>query len=679
MKFSKITHHLFLTAVFLLLNLASYSQTNPVIDSLKQALTTAKNDTTRCKALGLLIELLDETEWPVYNQQLSSICEKQLKEKTPFRLFYLKYMATALSNTGLSYENQGDAANAAEYYHKSLRIQEEIKDRDGISSTFYNLGGIYFNQNDNNKALEYYEKSLKKSEEICENCQEKQDRGGMAFALVNIGLVYQKKEDTVKALQYLNKSLQLMQELGNKQGSSFVLNCIGSFYYKYHNLPKALEFYTKSKDILEEIHDSYGMAFSYNNIASILFDQGKISEAEKFGLQSFKLSKELGFPSVLKFSSNTMSKIYSKTGNWKGAYEMQVLFKQMNDSIASESNRKASLYKDFQYRYEKKAAADSVKVVAERRVFDVQIKQEKTQRIASYIVILLVFVFSVFMYNRFRITNKQKKLIEIKEKETQQQKHIIEEKHREISDSINYAERIQRSFIATKELLDANLKDYFVLFKPKDVVSGDFYWGSNLPNHQFILTTADSTGHGVPGAIMSLLNITSLEKAIEHHSKPSEILNHARKIIIERLKKDGSQEGGKDGMDCSALVFDFENHKLQIAAAHNPVWIIRKKELMEIKGDKMPVGKHDRDQVSFTLHTIQLEPGDVVYTLTDGFADQFGGDEGKKFMSKNLRELLLANAHLPMESQKQLLETTFKNWLGNLEQVDDVTIIGVRV
>jgi serine phosphatase RsbU (regulator of sigma subunit) len=274
---------------------------------------------------------------------------------------------------------------------------------------------------------------------------------------------------------------------------------------------------------------------------------------------------------------------------------------------------------------------------------------------------------------------EEKKIVIEKNILVEAQKQLIEEKHKEITDSINYAERIQRSFIATKEILNENLKNYFVFFKPKDTVSGDFYWASKLNNGNFALATADSTGHGVPGAIMSLLNVTSLEKAIETETKPSNILNVTRKIIIERLKKDGSDEGGKDGMDASLTVYDFKNMKLIIAAANNPVWIMRGTEIIEIKPDKMPVGKHYKDDVSFTQQEVTLQAGDVVYTLTDGFPDQFGGVKGKKFMIKNLRNLLAANHQLSMQEQKDLLEETFTKWVGNLEQVDDVTIIGVRV
>ena len=293
-----------------------------------------------------------------------------------------------------------------------------------------------------------------------------------------------------------------------------------------------------------------------------------------------------------------------------------------------------------------------------------------------------------------RVIKKQKTVIEVKEKETQEQKHIIEEKHKEITDSINYAERIQRSFLATQSHLDINLNtgiaqaslvegvnesNYFILFRPKDVVSGDFYWSATLNNGDFAFATADSTGHGVPGAIMSLLNITSLEKAIETETSPDKILSATRKTIIERLKKDGSLDGGKDGMDCSLCVYDFKNMKLRASSANNPLWIMRGSEIIEIKPDKMPVGKHDKQGTSFTMHEIDIQKGDIVYTLTDGFPDQFGGSRGKKFMSKNLRELLAQNTHLHMNKQKELLERTFKDWVGDLEQVDDVTVVGIKI
>jgi len=299
-----------------------------------------------------------------------------------------------------------------------------------------------------------------------------------------------------------------------------------------------------------------------------------------------------------------------------------------------------------------------------------------------YISCFVLLLYLLFRWRTRSLRERQKQLektVEDRTQELKQEKEIVEEKHKEITDSINYAERIQRSFLATRETLDEHLRDYFVFFKPKDIVSGDFYWASQLKNGSFMFTVADSTGHGVPGAIMSILNISSLEKSIETEIEPHKVLNETRKIIINRLKKDGSAEGGKDGMDCSLLVLNQDKSQLTFASAHNPIIIIRKGEILEFKADKMPVGKNDKDQDSFTLHSLQLQKGDLIYTLTDGFPDQFGGEKGKKFMIKNLKNLFLSISHLPMKEQEQKLNEEFDAWKGNNEQVDDVCIIGVRI
>ena len=311
----------------------------------------------------------------------------------------------------------------------------------------------------------------------------------------------------------------------------------------------------------------------------------------------------------------------------------------------------------------------------------------------AYALYAILFILAVYIF----IRNRTKKLILEKEElekivlertkeiilqkdEISLQKHFVEEKHKEITDSINYAERIQRSLLASKNLLDENLKDYFIFFQPKDVVSGDFYWASQLENNHFCFVTADSTGHGVPGAIMSILNINALKDAVNLKlTNPSDILNKSRESIINTLANDGSSEGGKDGMDCSALCFDFKNQILYMSLANNPVWVIRNKELIEFKPDKMPIGKHDKDHESFKLNTFPLQKGDLIYTITDGYADQFGGNKNKKFNSKNLKELLLELTYLPMQEQKENLKNNFENWKGNHEQIDDVTVIGIKI
>lgn len=307
-----------------------------------------------------------------------------------------------------------------------------------------------------------------------------------------------------------------------------------------------------------------------------------------------------------------------------------------------------------------------------------------------YVLSGIGLLYLLVYLNSRRLIAKNKKLEEIVKIRTQEvvqqkeeikiQKEHIEVVHKEITDSINYAERIQRSFLATESLLNEHLKEYFIFYKPKDVVSGDFYWVGKLQNGHFALTVADSTGHGVPGAFMSILNITSIEKAVEQGlCEPNEILNETRKTIIERLKKDGSPEGGKDGMDASLISFDFSKNTFSYAAANNPVWVIRENNLIELLPDKMPVGKHERDTVSFTRHDFIWQKGDVIYLFSDGFADQFGGPDNKKFKSKQLKELLVSIANMPMPEQLKKLEIVFETWKGDREQVDDVTMLGIRI
>ncbi len=311
----------------------------------------------------------------------------------------------------------------------------------------------------------------------------------------------------------------------------------------------------------------------------------------------------------------------------------------------------------------------------------------------AYALYAIVFIGIVVGFNNIRTRQLKARQHELEQTvaertaEVVEQKELIEEKQKEIVDSINYAKRIQTAMLASEQLFNKNLKNYFLLFEPKDIVSGDFYWASPMADGRFALVTADSTGHGVPGAMMCMLNISCLNEAVNErkYTNAAAILDHARQRIISSLAEDGSEEGGKDGMDCSVTIFDFKNKKLSFAAANNPVWIIRKnaetgkQELLELKPDRMPVGKHAKDNIPFTEKHFDLEAGDVVYTLTDGFCDQFGGPKAKKFTYKRLKEILVSISAKSVTEQKAVLHKTFNDWRGTQEQVDDVLIIGVKV
>ncbi len=599
-------------------------------------------------------------------------------------------IAVCCANIASYYKQQSNYPLALQYNFKALTLFESLKDKKGVANCYTIIGQIFLNQSKPEKALDYYFKALKINEEIGAKKQ-------IASSLGKIGQVYYIQLNFNKALEYHFKALKIREEIIDKQGIAASLINIGNIYADNNDTKKAIHFYLKALNISKEIGDNGALATCYINIGELYSDLSDVKNAAKYNDSALQLSKLIGDINIEKTAYENLSLINEYSGNYKEAYKNHVKFKNLTDSIFNVENSKQLADMNTQFEVEKKANELKLKAIAEQDKLKAISNEEKKRReaiiFAIAFILIIVIGFSVFLYNRFRVIHKQKQIIEQKEIETQKQnvvithqKLLVEEKHKEITDSINYAERIQRSFLATKEQLDYNLKDYFVLFQPKDIVSGDFYWAHFLKNGNFALVTADSTGHGVPGAIMSLLNTSSLERAVETGvTEPSEILNHTRTTIIERLKKDGSLEGGKDGMDCSLICFDFENSKLIYAAANNPIWIVRAStssatnQLIELLPDKLPVGKHDKDYVSFTQHSIDLQKGDVVYTLTDGLPDQFGGPRGKKFMYKQLKELLISNSQLSMHKQKELLKSALSDWKGNLEQVDDITIIGIRI
>jgi serine phosphatase RsbU (regulator of sigma subunit) len=695
---------------------------------------------------GFLNKLSGNTDKALENYNQSFIKYNKLKfnNNSILRKIILADKAQTINNIAtLAYEI-GEIAKGKEYHNKSLQIRIDIDDKEGIAMSYNNLGYVAQNEGNIKQSVDYYFKSLKIRESI-------EDWNGMAQVYGNIASIYSNYYGIEKSLLFHRKSLFYYTKIENKSGIGHALNNIGTCYLELNQIDSVNFYYQKALSYRIEASYKKGIGNSYYNIGRfyivqknyteaqkkldsslIIFNEvkdisgkvktlkvlselnvliGNLSKAKEFAELSLKIAQQIKSADEIQRAAKLLYIICSKQNQSSQALKMYELHIKIRDSLLNLDNKKAAISKQFEYEYDKKTSADSLKIADERKITEVKLKQEQTQRYALYGGLIITCLFGAFIFNRFKLTQKQKNTIETKEKQTQEQniiitnqKHLIEERHKEITDSINYAERIQRSLLANKQLLNENFPDYFILFKPKDVVSGDFYWASKLHNNTFALVTADSTGHGVPGAIMSILNIACLNEAVkEGHIYPNEILNRTRKEIISVLKRDGSLEGGKDGMDCSLLAFDFKNLKLQIAAANNPVWIVREIKnddlsvraksrsddqfktfnstfsICEIKPDKMPVGKHDKQDVPFTLHEVTLQKGDVVYTLTDGFPDQFGGEKGKKYMIKNLRELIVSNAHLPMHEQKQLLENTFNNWKGNSEQVDDVTVIGIRV
>jgi serine phosphatase RsbU (regulator of sigma subunit) len=257
-----------------------------------------------------------------------------------------------------------------------------------------------------------------------------------------------------------------------------------------------------------------------------------------------------------------------------------------------------------------------------------------------------------------------------------QQKEKLETKNKEVTDSITYARRIQAAILPSHELFKQHLPESFILYKPKDIVAGDFYWMDSVSN-EVLFAAADCTGHGVPGAMVSVICYNALNRSVRENNltDPAQILDSATSIVVSEFGK--SHEDVNDGMDISLCALNAKTKQLRWAGANNPLWLIRNGEFMEWKANKQPVGKHSVTK-PFTIHSIQLQPNDTLYIFTDGFYDQFGGERGKKFKASRLRELILKIHSKPMIEQLDELERTFDKWKGDLEQVDDVCLIGFR-
>jgi serine phosphatase RsbU (regulator of sigma subunit) len=306
-----------------------------------------------------------------------------------------------------------------------------------------------------------------------------------------------------------------------------------------------------------------------------------------------------------------------------------------------------------------------------------KIEEQKSIIWLSAIFLVIVTFLGGLAYRSYRLKNKANILISKQKEKIEGQHEVLEEQHREITDSINYAKRIQDAILPPLKLVRGYMPDSFILYQPKDIIAGDFYWMEGI-NKLIIFAAADCTGHGVPGAMVSVVCHNAMNRAVREFKlvEPDEILNKTREIVLETFEK--SDEDVRDGMDIALCTINTESNKLSFAGANNGLYFIRNGEINQIKPDKQPIGKFD-DAKPFTKHEIQLEKGDVLYTFSDGYPDQFGGPKGKKFMYKPFRELLLSIHQKSMDDQHNILMDTFENWRGSMEQIDDVCIIGVRI
>ncbi|MES2762207.1 MAG: tetratricopeptide repeat protein [Bacteroidota bacterium] len=383
---------------------------------------------------------------------------------------YMRYdnkigMGSLLNNIGIVYNKLGDIPKALDYAHRSLKIQEDLHNKSGIAISLCNIGLMYSKHDNVSKALEYYQRAMKIQEVI-------KEQEGLGTTLNNIGLLYYGQDSILKALEYYEKSLRIYEEGNHKKGIAIVSRNIGNVYKNYGEklagvkrpTEAALEYYKKSLTLMTDIKDKEGIAYSLDLISKVMLEQGQLAEALDYAMKSLTISKELGYPINISRAANMLKSIYKKQNKFKEAFEMYELEIQMQDSVNNTETKKASIKKQFQYEYEKQTAADSVKHAEEHKVKNAQLtaqaaslKQEQTQRYALYGGLLLVIGFSAFVFNRFKVTQKQKKVIEEQKVLVDNAYQQLHEKNKEVMDSITYARRIQHALLTPESYIDRNL------------------------------------------------------------------------------------------------------------------------------------------------------------------------------------------------------------------------------
>lgn len=647
--------------IFLFICLSFYGKAQ-TIDSIVVLYKNARHDTDKVRYGAKL-------SWEY--RQLGSFKEafdyaQQALDKAQ-QINYVLGIANASNALAAVYDDQGNFPKALTYYLNTLKIHEQLNDDLGVCRDYNNIGLLYCHLTNYKTALEYYNKGIQLAEKL-------NNHVFLSALYFNIGSVYTYTGKYKESTEYYFKSLSIDTIVKDDYAISDCFTNIGINYNFSKDYDKALFYCFKGLAMKKALQDFDGVASGYINISDVFINKDDYKSAKAFLDSSLTISEQNQSFDNLRLTYKGLADVNFNLGNYKEAYLYHVKFKQITDSIFNTENNEQLNQTKIDFEIEKKETEQAQQKV----LADADKNRQNIIILSIVIVLLVVIVFSLFLFKRFKVTNHQKEIIS-------QQKELVEEKQKEISDSINYAKRIQTSFLANELEFKNFFDDYFILFKPKDVVSGDFYWATSVDSKLYV-AVADSTGHGIPGAFMSLLNISLLNESVlsRNYTSTIDILNFVRNILILGLKPDEKGQGGNDGMDCVLFSIDFKTLEMEFSGANNPLWIIRNNkegvaELIEVKADKMPVGRSPREMHSFTSQKFQLQKHDLIYAFTDGYADQFGGPNGKKFKYKQLETIIISSHLKPLSEQNKNLENAFTQWQGNLEQVDDVTILGFKI
>jgi len=628
-------------------------------------------------------------------------------------------IAAVLVNIGNIYNQQKNYINAILKYKEAIRIGEEAGHKKAVLVALTNMADVYRAAGSYDKAMEAMNKALDINKIINDTLQ-------LSYIYATMAQLQAEMKNPKAACDNGKQALKLLSNQPDVYLKITVLNNLGSYYRGLNMWDSALSYFSKALELETQTNDSIGLGITNNGISILYKNQGQLDLCLLYANQSRIIAKEIRDTALYSNATFIIADVYSQKKDYKKAlthalevipfikrinnktalfdayYSMANIYGGLNqhekrgdflelayaykDSSQSEENNKTATRLNIELDvYGKEKEIELLNKTTELN--EAELTKQKSEKVfitwiaGLFGIIVLVIIFFYFKIRKTNtIINKQKERVEQQNDIISNQKHLVEEKQKEIIDSINYAKRIQTAVLTGDDVWKKISKEHFILFKPKDIVSGDFYWAYNAPTGRSVFALADCTGHGVPGGFMSMLGNSFLNEIVVENKifNAATILNKLRGKIINALEQKGDSQQ-KDGMDIALCVWNKMNNTLEFAGANNALMILRNNVITEIKPDKMPIGTHAGNEKPFVTQTMQLQTGDCLYMTTDGFPDQFGGPKGKKFKYKQLEELLLNVHQLPMNEQSVILKQKFEEWMAKHEQIDDVSIIGVRV
>jgi serine phosphatase RsbU (regulator of sigma subunit) len=502
-----------------------------------------------------------------------------------------------------------------------------------------------------------------------------------------LGSVLITQNRSEEAINYFEKAVEGFNKDGNKAYAAMAMTMIGEAYVNDSDYVAAEKYFLHAMPKFEEENDEYAIAINCTNLGSIELHKKNYAKAFAYFDRALKLNLKREAWDNIKNNALKLSELMETQNKSSEALKYYKMYVQYKDSVINIERNKALANAESKYNAEKKEQQLILKNL-ELEKSQSEVKQRNTL-IYIFIGALLIFVVLLFVvYRLYRqkrktniVLNRQFSEIKLKTTQIEEQKNIIEEKNKDIMDSINYSKHIQQAILPSENLIQKALPNSFFIYKPKDIISGDFYFIENTPERVYF-AVVDCTGHGVPGALLSVFSQNTLKKIIStKKGMPHEILTEICQEFKANLTSDNNESLSiNDGMDIALACLDKKDNKLYFSGAKNPLLLMRNSEMHELKADRWSIsGRNEDQQLKFTHHELELKKGDKIYMFSDGFADQFGGPKGKKYKYKQIKELIMEASKMVLSEQKKFIESSFNSWKGNLEQLDDVTLICVNL